>query len=147
MVAQNPGNIDSWITDHQGRVRAAVTSDGVNSSLLYREKESDEFKTVLTTSFKEQLGPKLFTFDDKYLYATSNLGRDKQALVKYDPATAKELEVIYQNPEVDVDSPIVSEKRKLLTGVQYETDKVHYEFFDAQRKALQEDLEKRLPGY
>ncbi len=55
MVAENPGNITGWITDHDGKIRAAVTTDGVNTSLLYRETEKDKFKTVITTSFKETL--------------------------------------------------------------------------------------------
>ncbi len=38
MVAQNPGNITGWVTDHDGKIRAAVTSDGVNTSLLYQEQ-------------------------------------------------------------------------------------------------------------
>ena len=36
LVAQNPGNITNWLTDHAGRVRIATTTDGVNTSLLYR---------------------------------------------------------------------------------------------------------------
>ena len=85
MVAENPGNITGWITDHDGKIRAAVTTDGVNTSLLYRETEQDKFKTVITTSFKETLSPVLFTFDNKNLYCLSNLGRDKTAVVEFDP--------------------------------------------------------------
>ena len=81
MVAENPGNVSSWITDHNGKVRIAITTDGVNSSLLYRETEEDPFSTILTTNFKESIYPLFFTFDNKYIYAASNLGRDKSAIV------------------------------------------------------------------
>ena len=27
-IAENPGNIQTWITDHEGRLRLAVTTDG-----------------------------------------------------------------------------------------------------------------------
>jgi Tol biopolymer transport system component len=40
LAAQNPGNVQSWYTDHQGRLRLAVTTDGVNTSLLYRPSTS-----------------------------------------------------------------------------------------------------------
>ena len=40
LVAQNPGNIVGWQTDHAGKVRAAVTSDGLNTTLLYRDNEA-----------------------------------------------------------------------------------------------------------
>ena len=48
-------------TDHNGKLRIATTSDGVNTSLLYREKESDDFKPILTTDFKVSVAP-LFYF-------------------------------------------------------------------------------------
>ena len=51
LVAQNPGNIISWGTDHDGKLRVAGTSDGVNTSLLYRDSESEDFRPILTTSF------------------------------------------------------------------------------------------------
>src|SRR5207237_9868128 len=48
LAAQNPGNIDRYITDHAGKIRAAITTDGVNTSLLTRPDESAQFKAVLT---------------------------------------------------------------------------------------------------
>jgi dipeptidyl aminopeptidase/acylaminoacyl peptidase len=147
MIGENPGNISGWMTDNDGQLRIASTTDGVNTSILYREKESDPFKTVLTTNFRETLAPLYFTFDNKYIYASSNLGRDKQAIVKYDIANAKELEVLYQHPEVDVDNLLRSKKRKVITGVMFITDKRHYHFFDEQRKLLQKELQEKLPDY
>lgn len=147
MIAQNPGNVTGWQTDWDGKVRIAVTTDGVNNTLLYRKTEADEFKPVLTTTFKEALNPLFFTFDNKYVYASTNLGRDKSAIVKYDIENKKELEKIFEHPEVDVDSLLTSRKRKVITGVGYNTEKTHYQFFDKWRGDLQKDVEKRLPGY
>src|ERR1051325_142726 len=92
LVVENPGPITRWITDHSGKVRAAQRSDGVNNTLLYRDTEQDEFREIITTHFKESLDPGFFTFDDKNLYALSNLGRDKQALVTFDVEHAREME-------------------------------------------------------
>jgi dipeptidyl aminopeptidase/acylaminoacyl peptidase len=147
MLAENPGNIVSWLTDHEGKLRIATTSDGVNTSILYREKESDPFKAVITTSFKETMAPLFFTFDNKYLYVSSNVDRDKRAIFKYDIANAEFIEEVYEHPEVDVTILLRSKKEKKITGVAYHTDKRHYFFFDQGRKELQEDLERRLPGY
>src|SRR4051812_37220614 len=36
MVAQNPGHVDHWVNDHEGRILAATETDGVNASLLTR---------------------------------------------------------------------------------------------------------------
>ncbi|SDY93459.1 Dipeptidyl aminopeptidase/acylaminoacyl peptidase [Collimonas sp. OK242] len=147
LVAQNPGTIQSWITDHDGKVRAATTSDGVNTSLLYRATESAPFKTVLTTSFKDSVSPLFFTFDNKKLYASSNLGRDKQAIVILDPETAKEEQLLYENPEVDVDGLSYSKKRKVLTEISYTTWKTQYKYLDPQSEALHKTLQEKLPGY
>jgi len=147
MVAKNPGNIDGWLTDNNGELRIATTSDGVNTSILYRDKETDDFRVVFTTNFKETLAPLFFSFGNKYIYASSNIGRDKRAIVKYDPDKDKELEVIFEHPQIDVSSLLRSKKRKVITGVTYVTDKRHYHFFDKKRKQLQKNLEQRLPGY
>ena len=53
LVAENPGNITSWLADHAGNIRGAQTTDGVNTSFLYREGAAGLFKTVLTTSFRD----------------------------------------------------------------------------------------------
>lgn len=147
LVAENPGNISSWITDHDGRVRAATTTDGVNTSLLYRDGESEPFRVILTTSFKESLSPLFFTFDNRHLYAASNIGRDKTCIVEYDVAQGKEVKEIFSHPQVDVEQLLCSRERKVITGVVFTTWKNHYHFFDAWRRDLQETLEKRLPGY
>lgn len=147
LVAKNPGNIQGWITDHDGKVRAATTSDGVNTSLLYRATESAPFKTVLTTSFKDSVDPLFFTFDNKKLYVSSNLGRDKKAIVILDPETAKEEQLLYENPEVDVEGLAYSKKRKVLTEISYTTWKTQYKFLDPQSEALHKTLQEKLPGY
>jgi dipeptidyl aminopeptidase/acylaminoacyl peptidase len=147
MAAENPGNITGWITDHDGKIRAATTSDGVNTSLLFRATETDPFKTVITTNFKETLTPILFTFDNKNLYARSNLGRDKIALVEFDPSTAKEVRVIYENPDADIENISYSRKRKLLTAVTYETDKPQVHFLDKEREEINKKINEQLPQY
>ena len=146
MVAQNPGNITGWVADHHGRVRAATTSDGVNTSLLYRATEKDPFKTVLTTDFRTTVNPQLFTFDDHKLYAMSNRGRDKTALVVLDPDTAKEGQPLFAHEEVDLDSLSYSRKRKVLLSVGFETSRPSHHYFDEPTRQLMAKLEQKLPG-
>jgi len=147
MIAQNPGNIVGWQTDHDGNLRAAQTTDGVNTSVLYRNSEKDNFKILITTNFKETLQPLFFTFDNKNFYVASNIGRDKTAIYEYDIKNNETTRLIFEHPEVDVSSLLKSDKRKKITGVAYFIDKRHYHFFDENREQLQQDLEERLPGY
>jgi dipeptidyl aminopeptidase/acylaminoacyl peptidase len=146
MVAENPGNISDWVTDHDGKIRAATTTDGVNTSLLYRKSESDPWKTVLTTNFKEAFTPEFFTFDNQRLFGNSNRDRDKSAEVELDPETGKETKVIFEHPDVDVSSLSFSRKRKVLTEASYTTWRTEYHFFDAQSEQLFQDLKQKLPG-
>ncbi|HEX2786691.1 MAG TPA: S9 family peptidase [Ignavibacteria bacterium] len=144
MVAENPGNISGWVTDHEGKVRVATTTDGVNTSLLYRETESEPFKEILKTNFKETLAPLFFTFDNQNIYAASNLGRDKAAIVKYDIKNGKEIEELYSHPEVDVENLNYSRKRKVLTSIPYTTWKRQVHFLDDRTKGVYEDLYSQL---
>ncbi len=147
LVAQNPGNITGWVTDHAGKLRVAITTDGVSSSLLYREKEQDSFKPILTTNFKETVSPQLFTFDNKRLYVASNRGRDKAAIFEFDPATAKEGKLIFEHPDVDVDGLAYSRKRKVLEAVYYTTWKMERTFLDPETKVMFEKVQAQFPGY
>lgn len=147
LVAENPGNITGWLTDNKGNIRVATSTDGINVSVLYRENEADEFSELITTNFKESFSPLFFDFDDKHLYVSSNVGRDKAAIIKYDPSSKREINLMYEHPEVDVSSLLRSKKRKVITGVIYTTDKSHYHFFDKTRRELQEKLGARFPGY
>ncbi|MGE4541342.1 MAG: prolyl oligopeptidase family serine peptidase [Bacteroidales bacterium] len=148
MLAENPGNIQGWMTDHEGKLRIAIAIvDGVNTQLLYRDDESQEFEPVLTTSFKESLSPNFFTFDNKHLYATSNLGRDKSAAVIFDPKTAKETEVLYENEDFDVGGISYSRKRKVITAASYTSWKRERHFFDDEARTMFEKLESLLSGY
>lgn len=146
VVGQNPGNIQSWLTDHQGRLRIAMTTDGVNNSLLYRETEADEWRCLATYDFKENASPLGFTYDDKNLWVASNLGRDKQAIFEFDLEKGEVGELVFEHPDVDVSGLIRSRRRERTVGVSYVTDRTHLEFWDARRKALQDYIDAALPG-
>ena len=147
LIAENPGNISGWMTDHDGNLRVAITSDGVNTSLLYRDSESESFKTILTTDFKVRVDPLFFTFDNKNLYVASNRNRDKSAIYTFDITETQEKELIFENDQVDVSDLMYSKKRKVLTGVSYTVAKREIFFFDDWRKDIQNKLERKFPGY
>ena len=147
MIAENPGNIMGWMTDHDGKLRIATASDGVNSVLMYRETEDAPFKEVLVTNFRESVEPIFFSFDNKFVYASSNLGRDKSAIVKFDIANGKEMEVMYENPYVDVSGLSYSKKRKVLTAISYVKEKREMKFLDAVAEKRYNRLKKELGDY
>lgn len=144
MVAENPGNIMGWLTDHHGAVRIALASDGVNHTLLYRATENDSFAPILQTTFRESLNPITFTANNQFIYASSNLGRDKMAIVLFDIANGKEIEPIFEHPEVDVEGLIYSDKHKIIDAVYYTTWKTELQPISARYSALYQYLSEQL---
>lgn len=147
MVAANPGNVQSWVTDHDGNLRVAVTTDGVNSALLYRQTEENEFREVARYDFRESASPLDFSFDDpEELIVASSVGRDRSVICRLDLRTGEEGEVLYEHPRVDVSQILVSRVRRKITGVAFEDDRPGWHFFDDERRRLQETVDAALPG-
>lgn len=144
MIAENPGNINGWLTDHNGKLRIAVATDGVNTSMLFRETEKDTFSTIITTDFRETLEPLFFTFDNKNVFAASNIGRDKTVIIEYNLAEKKEVKVIYENSDYDVSYLNYSRKRKVLTVASYISWKRERHFFDKEIQAIYDDICKQI---
>jgi len=141
-VAKNPGNITNWLADRNGNVRVAVATDGVEGAVLYRDSEKDEFRPFIKMDAGDEVMPLAFSKDNKFIYATSNKGRDKVEVVKYDLQGNEE--VIMSNDEVDVSGVLYNaDKDKLLYGA-YATDKIHYQFFDQDFEKLFRQIQHKL---
>lgn len=148
LLAENPGNIQGWMTDHDGRLRVATAIvDGVNTQILYRDTEDEPFKPVLTTNFRDVVSFMEFTPDNKEVYAATNLHRDKTILVRMNPATCEELEVLYENERYDIASISYSRKRKKLLSVYCTGHKEpvrHY--FDTEEEQLRQRIKAHFPN-
>lgn len=146
MIVENPGNFMDFHTDHEGKLRLAVGTDGVNETIYYRATEQASWKQVASYNFKQKATPLTFTFDNQALYVSSNVGRDKTAIFEYNLETGKEGPLIYEHPDVDVDELRYSRKRKKLTAIVYEKEYKEYAFLDEEQEKVQRFLEENLPG-
>lgn len=142
LEAENPGNITDWITDHSGEIRIAITTHGVNQSLLHRKSKDDLFQSVITTNFRESISPLFFTFDNKNIYALSNIARDKAAIVLFNLEKGIETEVLFTNEEVDLESLSFSRKRKVLTSYSFTDWKRHITFLDPVAEEIYSEVGK-----
>ena len=149
LIAENPGNIQGWMTDHDGKLRIAfaLAEDGLTQEVWYRETEESAFQVIFSANYTEEFSPWLFTPDNKNLYVLSNIGRDKSALVEFDLATLQETKVLYENPDYDLSGVSYSKKRQVLTGCSYVAAKTERHFFDDKAKARNEFLSEKLSGY
>lgn len=146
LIAKNSGSIVRWITDNEGRLRIAITTDGKKTGILYRDIDSENFEPVILTDFMDELVPLHFDENDRYIYALSNIGRDKKALVKYDLQNNREIEKIYSNQFVDVEGTLWSEKEKKLLAAEYVKERKEYYFLDKNIELIFDKLQNKFPG-
>lgn len=147
VLYQNDKNYDSWITDHTGAIRIATKTDGVNTTYYQRANDAEPFDSFLSTTYKDQFAIQFFTFDNKSIYVSSNIGRDKTAIVEYDLAAKKEVKEIYSNPAYDVEGLSYSEKRKVLTMVNFTSWKAEHHFLDKETEAEYKKMGDKFKGY
>jgi dipeptidyl aminopeptidase/acylaminoacyl peptidase len=147
LLFDNKKNYDSWMTDNTGAIRLASKTDGVNITWNYRSSDKDTFSTLITTSFKEQFSIGAFDKDNKNMYVLSNIGRDKVALVEYDPIAKKEVKEIYTNNDYDLSSIFYDRKKQVLAAVSWTGEKAEHHFFDKEWEEIQQGLDKKFDGY
>jgi dipeptidyl aminopeptidase/acylaminoacyl peptidase len=144
----NKENFEGWVTDHTGLIRIATKTDGTEQVLFHRATENEPFKEFKRTPYTDSFNPLFFTFDNKNLFASSNLdGRDKNAIVEYDLSTGKEVREIFSNNDFDVDGLDYSRKRQVLTMVNWTGAKDERHFLDDETKAMYEKLAGKFDGY
>lgn len=144
-VARNLGDVAGWIADHDGNVRAAVAIKGLKTEIRYREKDG-EWQTLESYEFPatESITPVAFAYDNKRLIVRSTIGDDTASLRYYDPVKRELGEVIYNRDDVDVGSPLMSDKRKKVIGATYVSDKPHLVYFDEREQALYSAFEQQF---
>lgn len=148
LLAENPGNYQGWTTDHEGRLRIVYAIvDGVNVQLLYRDREDEAFRPVITTNFKEELSVLMFTPDNDLVWAATSIDRDKTALVLMDPRTAEVVEELFTHDRYDVASISYSRKRKKLLAAfcSGHREPVRH-FFDDEARRRREILQALFPN-
>jgi dipeptidyl aminopeptidase/acylaminoacyl peptidase len=140
--------ISTWKTDHNGRLLLAIQMiDGINQKILYRSSEDEPFKESITTSFKEGLTPMFFDFEKpNVIYALSNIGRDKETVVRFDLEKKKEIEALFNHSEADIESLHYSKKNKRLLYAKFTLDKTEYHFFDEDTERRYNKLKEQFPN-
>lgn len=144
LAVENPGNIDDWLIDHDGKVRAALTTDGLHTSLLYRDTEAEPFRSLFTTDYRTEVTPLFFSPDNKKIYARSNRNREFFALVLLDPKFPTQEKLIFSPETVDLGTAIYSEKNNKLILASYLTQKPHFHYFDLKTKTLINKIKTHL---
>ena len=90
--------------------------------------------------------PIMFYYDNKKMIVSSNKGRDKAAIYRYDPITDVMGEMLYGHDKVDVTNLMTSRKQQKIIGVSYSDDFPEQFYFDAKEKRFSQQLTKIFKG-
>jgi len=142
----NPGNITEWYPEADGKIRLVTASDGENKTILYRPNDNTPFKPIILNNFKTFVRPVAFTGEKKYIYALSNVGRDKTALVEINAENGREMKVIYACSNADLQDVTYSKNKHRLEFVSWEADKPRKHFLNAGIKGIYTKLSTDLKG-
>ena len=145
LLVSNPGNITEYFPDSKGKLRLALTSDGVDETLIYRSSESGSFIPIIKNNFKTSISVLGFS-KDSCIYILSNQNRDKKALVELNCKTGKEHRELYSHPQVDVSEGAFSESKNKMIFAGYQTWKNERSYLDNDTKEMYKRLETLLPG-
>ncbi|NNG25186.1 S9 family peptidase [Telluria aromaticivorans] len=149
VTVQRPGPIDSWMLDNAGEPRLATNSEGGTTTMYLREGEGGKWRTL--AQFATYTGsPGAFSpvgfGSDGTLYVSTGNGGDTDALHTLDLATGKiRPEPVVVTPGYDFSGGLISQRGKLL-GVSVETDAAAHIWFDKDMQAVQQAVDKLLPG-
>lgn len=124
LVAENPGDIGSWVTDPQGRLLAAVSQTPTGDSrVLVRSSESEELRPLREFANEDDVNVYGLTPDGTALYIGTAEGSDLARLCTLDIAT-NEITVVDSDDEADLSGPIVDDHTGELLGAMYVRDRM-----------------------
>jgi dipeptidyl aminopeptidase/acylaminoacyl peptidase len=138
---------ESWIVDRSGVARGLMVQSKNTAKIYYRKGEGapwaklDEFSTLSGN----QWTPLAVADDGKSLLVASWRGRDKAAIVRYDPETRTFGEIVAAHPQVDL-TELLSSNEGLVVGVRYDADQGGTAWFDETLASVQSAMDKALPG-
>ena len=144
-----PGRVRQWVLDKEGQPRLAVVLEGPVLVFYYREPGTGAWRKVASqsayTAGSEAIAPLAFGAEGK-LYVTSAKGADTTGVYEMDLATGTlGAEPLISAPGYDFDGELVFSKNK-LAGFQLRTDARATMWFDPALNAVQQTVDKQLPG-
>lgn len=146
LLYENKENFNMWRNDNNGVIRLAAKTEGLDRTWHYRDSEKDEFKPLLTTSYRNFFTPWLFDKNNRNFFVASNQGRDKLSVVEYDPVANKEVRVLFTHDKYDIGNIYRDRKKQTLAYVEWEGEKNEKHFFDKEWEAVQKTIDKKFEG-
>jgi dipeptidyl aminopeptidase/acylaminoacyl peptidase len=137
LVALNPGAVALWLTDRQGHLVGRARKDA--RQWIYESAEPTDSGTLWREAFtvpvEDVVTPLEVSADRRFIWALSNRGRDKIALVRLELSNGQET-VVYADPRVDLSHAFISRKTGEPLAVTLDPGAQEWKFFDPRLQAL-----------
>ena len=143
LIYQDDGVMKVYYADNDGKIRLARTQVG----LMKYNEEKRNFDLILPARIGESFYPVAFSPDNKTVYAFSNIGRDRMAIIEYDFNQMNVVRIICENPQYDIwsleeSNDAISETSQLIYSPElrkllyanYFSEKYELVFFDDETK-------------
>lgn len=131
ILAVNHGDVSDWVTDRRGNLIARVRQADERRVLeVKQDGEEETWKPAAEWSVFDTCSILEVGDNGKWLWALSNRGRDKNALVKVDLATGGET-IVYAEPDVDIEGVLIGPKKHVPIAVYSDPDYPKPVIFDS----------------
>ncbi|MBP6529116.1 MAG: S9 family peptidase [Burkholderiales bacterium] len=153
LTFKNPGEVSGWAIDSKNQVRGALRVEPRESadaprkrSLWVRATGDGDWEKIHESGDElEALLPLAFDTDDKTLIVSSRAGGDRSALYRFDIATRKLGEKLFEHPWLDINGGLVRHpKTQAVLGVRYSAEVPRTHWFDETYAALQKAVDSAL---
>ncbi|MBL0124828.1 MAG: hypothetical protein IPP88_19635 [Betaproteobacteria bacterium] len=108
LTVQTPGNVVRWVLDRHLEPRIAIRQEERKDpaspreqTIWHRPGDGKDWEMIGHAAGKDSQGnisPLAFDYDNKTLYVSSSIGRDRRAIFKYDIAERKLGEKLLEHP-------------------------------------------------
>jgi dipeptidyl aminopeptidase/acylaminoacyl peptidase len=102
VVAENPGDVVQWLTDHEGRLRGRVRAAG-DGARQVEWRDGAGWRTGTRLDMEESFRVLGFTAGGGEAWVLTDHQRDRIALVRLDPGTQRQT-IAHEHPLVDVET-------------------------------------------
>lgn len=150
LLHKNPGKVQGWFTDWDGKVVGAAFTDDLYGGFMMVNDDGEWEERVRARYDEHSFMPVALTADGENGYVSSRLTpegepRDKAAVYRYNFKTRTMGELVFEHPRVDIGSVRTSEKTKDIVAVNFMVDKPETVYVDPAWKATMAGIDQALP--
>lgn len=147
-VAENPGNVISWLADADFKVRGAMAATaGGGFDLLVRENVQADWKKVLSWDSEDSMTSQVvsFTKDGKNLYLIDSRNANTGRLVTMEIATG-DVKVVAQDPQYDAGDVMIHPDSYQAQAVAFTKARTEWTVLDESIKGDFKAISKLVQG-